>query len=812
MDVLNSPLVQVAGASLPFISIASGILKLIADKNKKEATLEICVFLVAQAAYLESLRQFLKSNSELIADLNNEPASNVLAKQIKNLGQQLQLDEQEAEKALICFHDSILAKEFNKILIERLQESGFPQELAEISTARVSRNTHRQMKRAFAEIRELVPRLASIYGDGWQGDLETYLSIDKYLEDIIAQKPLEKVFDEDFCFKDIYVSLEVQSVNPSRICPRCNFKKNPVGVYKCQNPTCRADLFPVQIIESWAEDILLDENKLEKVLFIQAGPGRGKSVFCRMFANRVREDLYPIYTPILIRLRDIISFEQNFEETLTSVIGWDFATKDQGWLTDRNTRFFFLLDGFDELLLERGASTELQQFLDQVALFQKRSAENSERSHRVLITGRPMALYGIERLMPTNLERVEILPMSWGIQNRWFDKWQKVVDVDPEIAQVKVENFINFLEYNRGLDQVKTLAEEPLLLYLLAVMHRDDQLKVEMYEQANTGGAKILIYEQAVQWVLEKQRTEAGRNLNLKIADIEDLRSILDEAGLCVVQTGREYASVSFIENRLMEKEDEGAKEIIEAARKQSQENPLKNALAAFYLKSAQGADNSVEFFHKSFGEFLCAERIVESFEDWTNKIGKRGKTYLVSTKEFWWQIYDLFGYGHLTPEIVEYLMALFQKRQVDILILFERLNDFYLRWSDGDFIETTEDILPQKKARTLQKQGIEKGTREVDIYTGLNILIVLTELHRYGKSIADLKNKIDFHPCGQVDSKEFNDQRLGQIIGYSECLGTSTFSQQLGKYLYNINLSYANLSDITLKNATSQKCRLKLR
>ena len=813
LDVLISPLVQVVGSSFPFTSIGSDILKLVAKKNGKEATLEMCVILVSQSAYLESLRHFFKSHPDYIKNLNTNLASNSLAQKIVTLGEELQLeknifklDEQEAEKTLICFHESILAKEFNKILVERLQESGFPKKLAKISTERISRNTYRYMKPAFAEIRESVPRLASIYGDRWQEDLESYLSIDKYLKDIIAQKPLEKVFDEDFSFNDIYVPLEVQSVNPSRICPSCNFKKNQVTATRCQS--CGVDLFPIKIIDKWARDVLLDERKSGKVLFIQAGPGRGKSVFCRTFANRVRETLYPIYTPILIRLRDITSFEQNLEETLSLAVDWDFATKDRGWLTDRNTRFLFLLDGFDELLLERGASTELQQFLDQVALFQQRCAENSERGHRVLITGRLMALYGIERLMPTNLERVEILPMDWNIQKQWFYKWLKVVDVDPEVAQVKVQNFINFLEDRRCPDQVKTLAEEPLLLYLLAVMHRDERLKIEMYEQEHTGGAKISIYEQAVEWVLEKQRTEAGRNLNLKIADIEDLRSILDEAGLCVVQTGHEYASVSFIESRLMEKEDEGAKKIIEAARKQSQENPLKNALAAFYLKSAQGADNSVEFFHKSFGEFLCAERIMKSFEDWTSKTRTHGKTYVVSTKELWWQIYDLFGYGHLTPEIVEYLMALFKKQQVDAICLFERLTNFYLCWSNGDFIETIEELLPQKKARNLQKNGIEKGTREVDIYTGLNIFIVLMELHRYGKSLDNLKNQIDFHPCGQINRdgqinpEEFDNEKLNRIIGYSECLGKFTFNQQLGKFIQNINLSHANLSNTNLSDA----------
>jgi hypothetical protein len=101
---------------------------------------------------------------------------------------------------------------------------------------------------------------------------------------------------------------------------------------------------------------------------------------------------------------------------------------------------------------------------------------------------------------------------------------------------------------------------------------------------------------------------------------------------------------------------------------KNASDEALKNALAAFYLKSGT-ADNSVEFFHKSFGEFLCAERMAETLEEFTFKSKKRGKTYEMATKELEWQIYDLFGYGNLTAEIVEYLMALLIKNEIFELI-----------------------------------------------------------------------------------------------------------------------------------------------
>ncbi|EAW36163.1 pentapeptide repeat-containing protein [Lyngbya sp. PCC 8106] len=803
LDVLNSPLGEVAKATLPFLPIATGILSYIAEQTRSEPSLEDSVQLVSQVAYLESLRQFLPIFLEKHPKLEliENTASEKVAKKIKKLGETLEvdgeeinLDDREARKTLVCFHNSPLAKVFNAILVERFQESGLDENTAKTITERISRKTHRYMKEAVTEVRDSAKKLAGIYGDGWQKDIEAYHSIDQYLEEVIATKPEEKVFDEKFSFRQIYVPMNVKLVN--------------------SNGEVRKDSDP-QNIEQWAKTTLLNDHKKGQVLFIQGGPGRGKSVFCRMFSDWVRRELDPIYTPILIRLRDIKSFSNDINETLATVIDRDFTRIDRGWLTDQNTRFLFLLDGFDELLLERGKGNDLKFFLEQVADFQKRCSRNNEQGHQVLITGRPLALYGIERLMPTNLERVEIIPMDETIQQQWLEKWKTVVDSDPTIAETKTDNFWQFLQDERCPQQAKDLAKEPLLLYLLAVLHRDEQLHIDMFENANVGQAKILIYEQALEWVLNKQRTEDGDNLNPKYTGLEpeDLRSLLAEAGLCVVQSGREFAKIQMIESRLLEKEDEGAKELIEKARQTGSEEALKNALAAFYLKSGT-ADNSVEFFHKSFGEFLCAERMTETLKEWTQKTVKRRKTsYTVTTKELEWQVYDLFGYGNLTAEIVEYLMALllkkFIKNEIYFAVLFERLHEFYLRWCDGEFIEATEETLPQKKARQLQQQDIERGQRQVDIYTGLNVMILLFELHRYGQSKEELKEKLQFHPCGQPESEEFHPYRLLKIIGYADSLIVRAFLAIVGQFLSDANLRTSDLSGADLRTADLRSANL---
>nr|WP_293144816.1 pentapeptide repeat-containing protein [Okeania sp. SIO3I5] len=763
--------------SLPFLPIATGIISFIVEKTRQEPTLEDAVQLVAQVAYLESFRQFFIDFPEIQDKLTETEASEAVQKQINKLDEEVYFNDRDAKDTLICFYDSPLRKKFDDILLARLKESSLDENTAKIVTERISRNTHRYMKQAVSEVKDDAKKLAGIYGDGWQQDLEVYGSIDKYLEDNIATKPQEKVFDENFSFKQVYVPLEVKSVNSDgKVEERA----------RSQN------------IEEWGKTILLDKNKDKQVLFIQAGPGRGKSVFCRMFADLVRQELHPIYTPLLIRLRDVRNFAANIDETLADAVGWDFVKTDSGWLTDRNTQFLFLLDGFDELLLERGASNELKVFLDQVAQFQKQATENKERGHRVLITGRPLALYGVERLMPPNLERVSILPMGNEIQQKWFQKWQMVV------GEAETEKFREFLHSRKCPEQVKELAREPLLLYLLAAMHRDKQLQVEMFATADVGGVKVLIYQQAFKWVLEKQRIEEGKNLNPEITKLEpeDLEILLAEAGLCVVQSGGEYAAIKMIEDRLVKQGYKELQALIEKARQDQREDGLKNALAAFYLKSAAAAENSVEFFHKSFGEFLCAKRMAESLEDLTDKTGKRRKIYVLSDEELEWQVYDLFGYGNLTAEVVEYLMALLVKSEVELAVLFERLHGFYLDWCDGKFIEATEETLPQKKARQLQQWGIESGQRQVDIYTGLNVMILLFELHRYGQSQEELREQLHFYPCGQDDSEDFDVAKLLKIIGYSECLGNGLFVEIVGKFLRDADLSGAKLILTILEGA----------
>ncbi|MDJ0593614.1 MAG: pentapeptide repeat-containing protein [Pleurocapsa sp. MO_226.B13] len=794
-----NPAVGVAAAGLAFAGSARKVIEFVAKKGDKTLTLEEVVAIAAPLAYVKSFKSWIERNSILAEKISPEQNQET---QVDSRIENLTLDRELATNALRNFHRSELAQTFNQILSSRLDNKGLSQTEVEIIVSWVAWETGRYLKEEVEETSDSqnlldfnIFNILNIYSNAsQQDDSSPYKSIETYLKKQIESQPQEKVFNEEFSFADIYVPLKAAPVD-------ANGKVNE-----------NAESFVV--VENWAEEMLLNPQKGKQVMFIQGGPGRGKTVFCRMFADWVRQEIHPLWIPILIRLRDIASFEQSFEKTLQGAVNADFA-RDDGWLTDSKLRFLFLLDGFDELRMEGRARGGIERFIKQAGSFQER-CDTSEMGHRFIVTGRQLALQGISYL-PDNLERVELLAMDDILQEQWLGEWEKVVDKDTNIAQEKTVAFKAFLQSDSLPQEVKKdLAREPLLLYLLAAMHRDGDIKVEDLEGKSGIQTKITIYEQALNWVLTKQRKDKDKDVQKEIVrlETEQLRQVLMEAGLSVVQSGGECARVKTIEQRLIKSKPKIAIKIQQIRATQG-DKVLKNALAAFYLKPASTSEDdegAVEFFHKSFGEFLCAKRMQQSLERWTRWDDDEDEFYL-NKKQLAEEIYDLLGYGSLTPEIVEYLFGLLAvSNKFTPVKLFNRLEDFYLRWCDGKFIDAPPDnnypqqkmrLLKEQKPETINKQDI-LGLRQVDVYTGLNVMILLLELHRYAQQQEKLKEVINFHPCGKrnQEGKLEDSTRLFRIIGYSRCLSDFGFIDTVDRFLSDANLSRADLSRADLSRA----------
>jgi uncharacterized protein YjbI with pentapeptide repeats len=441
----------------------------------------------------------------------------------------------------------------------------------------------------------------------------------------------------------------------------------------------------------------------------------------------------------------------------------------------------------------------LKEFIEQVEKFQSTS------HHRILITGRPLAMQGIEKSAFRNkcLDRVKLLPMNNQIRNNWLRKWAS------KFGEVELKEFVDFLKACPA-DIENKLAREPLLLYMLGRIHYEKAITAANLSGTSGMAAKVKIYDTTIEWVLAKQRKDLNQKVFNFELEIDELRQLLTEVAVCVIQAGNEIAKVNAIEYRLTKDPNNKLKELFDKIRGTAinEEKALNNLLTTFYIQPAQGdRDGAVEFAHKSFGEFLFAERIKEAICDWSRKITIKNKQEdQINKKELEWQIYDLLGSVCLTPDIVDYLREMLAtSNDWQPLRLFERLNQFWEEWCEGEFIDRTEDNLPQKKMKVLKEQMPERetqlGIRQVDVYTGLNVLILLLELHRYAQGSDELKDSIVFYPSGKSPAGGYT-TRLLKVIHYSDSIEFDNFNQNLLLFLISANLISANLIDANLSGA----------
>ncbi|MEA5552694.1 pentapeptide repeat-containing protein [Anabaena cylindrica UHCC 0172] len=803
--IATASVTTVTMASIPLIGLGGKWLQSISNNSKSK--LEEWVALAIPIAYISSFDNLVRKNYWLEKRFNNVASGVEIQQEITELGK-LELDAELAKQALTGFLESHLGLILKRQLSIYLEKAGIDKLTAEIITGWVGWGTLECIEELISQEIKSKSSLSEILKQNLIAAQEKikntkYSKINFYLQDQISPESSNTVIKErwqilgekDLTIPELYVPLQAELLDSNgKVIENANPKQSPV------------------ILEKWAKDLLInpDSQQQNQVMFIQGGPGRGKSVFCRVFAEWVNQNLHPIWTPILIRLRDINTFENDIKQTIRTSVNADFAQGDDSWLTDANTRFLFLLDGFDELRMQRSSTMGIEAFLKQIGDLQQSCHSNSQMGHRFLITGRESALQGIERFIPHNLARVEICLMKEDDQEEWLKKWGNKFGEDKSLA------FGNFLKSNNCPEQINTLAQEPLLLYLLAAMHRDGEITDSMLAGVSSNQAKIIIYQKTVDWVLTKQRSQE-LNKEITALETEALKRILAEVGLCVTQTEGEYTLIKHIEERL--RSDEDAKEILEDAQIKLGDNPLRNALAAFYLKpaSANGVkEGAVEFVHKSFSEFLFAQRLQNSCKQWIAGEEKNQRwRFNVSKNQFDKEIYDLLGYGGLTGEIVQYLIGLIlpdsgeQLTSEELLRLFTRLQDFYYDWCAGKFInayrnnlidEEYQENLPQNKMMQLHRYGKKIGLREVDIYTGLNVLILLFKLHNYARAKDELKDKISFHPGQQLD--RFDENLLNRIISYSNIIKIGEFLIIVGQYLRSANLCRAYLGGAFLIDA----------
>lgn len=158
---------------------------------------------------------------------------------------------------------------------------------------------------------------------------------------------------------------------------------------------------------------------------------------------------------------------------------------------------------------------------------------------------------------------------------------------------------------------------------------------------------------------------------------------------------------------------------------------------------------------------------------------------------------------------------------------LFQRLHHFYLNWCEGLYIENaSSENWPKHKVVQMKAVGVQIGLIQVDIYAGLNVIILLFKLHFYSQREESQDKDVlsGFNPCGDPSTEDFDCDKLLRIISYSRTASPNLFRDTVGCHLagadlrkanlcgvdlMGVDLSYANLESTDLSRADLNKANL---
>ncbi len=707
VEVLELPLGAVGEEITVIALLSESVLRSLSQKKalkRNEGT-----WLTFQIAYLRALRQILDQEESLQRPWLNRamipPQPQVVKEGIaKPLLQDAQLQgllktlspgklsDTQAEQALSLVADSFLVQQINNATVAWFLVNGAEELEAKLLTQRLTHALPGHLLKVIAQNAPPLAQLQKFFRLGTASHIQNSASgslgissasrvgdkIDLHRENYRAsllQNLSTPLLIESFALKDIYVPL--------------------LGLPVEEKTTSPVDL------KTWAQQQLAD---LATIAVIESESGCGKTSFCQIWAAQVAQELYPTWIPIVaaqvaqelyptwmpivIRLRDV-KYGSTLTETLNSGFSDNFYTHLATWLEQDYPRCLLLLDGLDELPPSSQGKRTKAIFIQQLLKFQ------SEGRHKILLTSRTATLQEISPEMSLQWQRITVQPLEADQLKQWFQQWATVQSLP--IAQ----NYFTFLKQT-GLFASKSLSPElsnlvrqPLMLYLLGVLHRDGLFDDEILQlaansqKANSAGLLSEIYHRLSQWLLGYPLTGEIKTMLLRSGSAHIHRT---QEAIANLLSGRYpqdlLAQMQAIALQILHSDRH---QVILSAKLST------NTLPAFYFRSSASSQVpqtiTTEFSHPKLGEYLCAEAIAAQLQILTQRQADAYGTLnfiLDSAVSVAQHLYKLLGYGILTQEIVELVIKSLQRQQKSNFswkVLLPHLESFWRSYCQGRWL-----------------------------------------------------------------------------------------------------------------------------
>ena len=341
-------------------------------------------------------------------------------------------------------------------------------------------------------------------------------------------------------------------------------------------------------------------------LVILGDPGSGKSTLLRCLAlawardeDANRRALAPL--PLLIELRDYNQWEcpsgKSFTAYLHHARNWHrFNQNALDALLHRPGRVLLLLDGLDEIFDQNQRDLAVNDIF---------RFSNDYPDARIILTSRIVG-YRPERLRDAGFRDFMLQDFDAGQIEEFLKLWHEITFSNQEEAERKRQRLAKAVADSRP---IKLLAGNPLLLTLMAIINRKEELprnRARLYEKA----AELLLQ----QWDTEAKLLPDFPRLSEEI-DLRAKAAILRKVALEMQTAGSKAANliqgeklIKLIEEYLrdelhFDKARKAANALVEQLRQ-------RNFILCFL-----GGD-SYGFVHRTFLEYFCAAEFVDQFKE----------------------------------------------------------------------------------------------------------------------------------------------------------------------------------------------------
>jgi len=399
-------------------------------------------------------------------------------------------------------------------------------------------------------------------------------------------------------------------------------------------------------------DVINDKQKYPYIVIL-GDPGSGKSTLLQTLAlNWARSPLNSVTSlpiPLLIELRTYIRSGEsghckNFLEFFHQSPG-SICHLNQHQLQEqlKAGEAVVMFDGLDEIFdpgKREDVITAIHRFT------------NEYPRVRVIVTSRIIG-YKPQRLQDAEFHHFILQDLNAEQIQDFVRRWHELTFTDAvEKARIS-ERMKRALAYS---STIRDLAGNPLLLTIMAILNRGQELprdRAELYNQAS----RVLLY----QWDVERSLVEDSR-LDPKTIDAKDKQEMLRRvaykmqaapqglAGNIISAEDLENTLTAYLKNKDFDRPKERAKLIINQLRTRN------------FILCYLGAD-TYGFVHRTFLEYFCASEVVERFQKTQEISLEELKTEVFGKHwddESWQEVLCLIAgliAGKFTGKLIEFLI-----------------------------------------------------------------------------------------------------------------------------------------------------------